>query len=338
MKLYAGIDLHSTNSYVVLLNELGELKYKKRLPNDLGTIIYELKCHDHIDSVVVESTYNWYWLVDGLKEAGFAVRLANTTAIQQYNGLKHTNDKTDARWLAELNRLSILPEGYIYPKEERGTRDLLRKRMQLVQQQTANILSMQTIIERSTSKRFSGKLIHKMTESELREHLPSEDVFLAASSNLVILNSLQKQIKVIEKSIMSKVKSNTSFKQLLSVPGIGEILGLTIVLETGDINRFKNVGNYASYCRCVNSERLSNEKKKGTNNRKNGNKYLSWAFVEAAHFAIRHNEVIKKYYQKKTSKKNSIVAIKTIAHKLARACFYIIRDGVKFDINLAFMK
>jgi transposase len=177
-----------------------------------------------------------------------------------------------------------------------------------------------------------------MTESELREHLPSEDVFLAASSNLVILNSLQKQIKVIEKSIMSKVKSNTSFKQLLSVPGIGEILGLTIVLETGDINRFKNVGNYASYCRCVNSERLSNEKKKGTNNRKNANKYLSWAFVEAAHFAIRHNEVIKKYYQKKTSKKNSIVAIKTIAHKLARACFYIIRDGVKFDINLAFMK
>lgn len=338
MKLYAGIDLHSTNSYVVLLNESGDLKYKKRLPNEMDTILHELKCHDHIDSIVVESTYNWYWLVDGLKEAGYAVRLANTTAIQQYSGLKHTNDKTDARWLAELNRLDILPEGYIYPKDERGTRDLLRKRMQLVQQQTTNILSMQTIIERSTSKRLSGTMIHKITEKELREFLTSEDVLLAASSNLMILNSLQKQIKIIEKSILKKIKANTGYKNLLSVPGIGEILGLTITLETGDISRFKNVGNFASYCRCVNSEKLSNEKKKGVNNRKNGNKYLAWAFIEAANFAIRHDETIKKYYQKKTSKKNRTVAIKTIAHKLARACFYIIRDGVKFDANLAFMK
>lgn len=338
MKLYAGIDLHSTNSYVVLLNELGELKYKKRLPNDIDTILHELKCHDHIESVVVESTYNWYWLVDGLNEAGYAVRLANTTAIQQYNGLKHTNDKTDARWLAELNRLNILPEGYIYPKEERGIRDLLRKRMQLVQQQTTNILSMQTIIERSTSKRLSGNMIHKITEKELKEYLSSDDVFLAASSNLVILNSLQKQIKLLEKVISSKVRSNLCFKKLQSVPGIGVTLALTILLETGDISRFNKVGNYASYCRCVGSEKISNEKKKGINNRKNGNKYLSWAYLEAANFAIRYDEKIKKYYQRKSSKKNRTVAIKTIAHKLARACFYIIRDGVKFDVNLAFMK
>lgn len=337
MKLYAGIDLHSTNSYVVLINELGELKYKKRLPNDMDTILHELKSHDHIESVVVESTYNWYWLVDGLKESGFTVRLANTTAIQQYNGLKHTNDKTDARWLAELNRLNILPEGYIYPKDERGLRDLLRKRMQLVQQQTTNILSMQTIIERSTSKRLSGNMIHKITENELREYLTSDDVFLAASSNLVILNSLQKQIKILEKTITSKARSNLLFNKLQSVPGIGVTLALTILLETGDINRFSQVGNYASYCRCVSSEKISNEKKKGVNNRKNGNRYLAWAYLEAANFAIRYDETIKKYYQKKSSKKNRTVAIKTIAHKLARACFYIIRDGVKFDIKLAFM-
>lgn len=338
MKLYAGIDLHSTNNYVVLLNELGELKYKKRLPNDMDTILHELRSHDNIESVVVESTYNWYWLVDGLKEAGFAVRLANTTAIQQYNGLKHTNDKTDARWLAELNRLNILPEGYIYPKDERGVRDLLRKRMQLVQQQTMNILSMQTIIERSTSKRLSGNMIHKITETELREYLSSDDVFLAASSNLVILNSLQKQIKIIEKSISSKVRTNLYFKKLQSVPGIGVTLALTIFLETGDIKRFSKVGNYASYCRCVGSEKISNEKKKGVNNRKNGNKYLSWAFLEAANFAIRYDETIKKYYQRKSSKKCRTVAIKTIAHKLARVCFYILRDGATFDVNLAFMK
>ena len=161
---------------------------------------------------------------------------------------------------------------------------------------------------------------------------------LTASSNLVILNSLQTQIKVIEKAISSKVRSNLCFKKLQSVPGIGVTLALTILLETGDIGRFNKVGNYASYCRCVGSEKISNEKKKGVNNRKNGNKYLSWAYLEAANFAIRYDETIKKYYQRKASKKNRTVAIKTIAHKLARACFYIIRDGVKFNGNLAFMK
>jgi len=338
MKLYAGIDLHSTNSYVALLNEDGELKYKKRLPNDLQIILHELSSFNDIESVVVESTYNWYWLVDGLQHSGYRVRLANTNAVKQYDGLKHTNDKTDACWLAELNRLKILPEGYIYPKEERSTRDLLRKRMQLVQQQTLNLLSIQTIIERNSSKRISGNKIKVLTEEELKIYLPLDNVRLAAASNLAILNCLQYQIDIVEKAILSQVKGNSNYIRLQSVNGIGKILALTILLETGDIQRFKQVGNYSSYCRCVDSEKISNGKKKGVNNRKNGNKYLGWAYVEAANFAIRHNEIIKRYYQKKSSKKNRTVAIKTIAHKLARACFYIIRDGVDFDVNLAFKK
>jgi transposase len=154
---------------------------------------------------------------------------------------------------------------------------------------------------------------------------------------LVILQCLQEQIARIEKEIVSQIGSNPCYQRLQSVDGIGKILALTIFLETGDIQRFKKVGHYSSYCRCVDSERKSNNKKKGENNRKNGNKYLAWAYVEAANFAIRHNDVIKRYYQKKSSKKNRTVAIKTIAHKLARACFYIIRDGVDFDVKLAFM-
>lgn len=338
MKLYAGVDLHSTNSYVVLLNENGELQYKKRLPNDMQTILCELKSFDNIESVVVESTYNWYWLVDGLKEAGYHVRLANTCAIQQYNGLKHSNDKTDARWLAEINRLNILPEGYIYPKEERGTRDLLRKRMQLVQQKTQNLLSIQSNIERNTSTRVTANKILSLTDDELQNYLSTETVLMASRSNLAVIKCIQEQIRCIEKEILSQVRTDTSYKNLQSVNGIGKILAFTILLETGEISRFKKVGNYASYCRCVDSERTSNGKKKGENNRKNGNKYLAWAYVEAANFAIRHNEIIKRYYQRKANKTNHIVAIKTVAHKIARACFYIIRDGVQFDVEMAFMK
>jgi transposase len=108
------------------------------------------------------------------------------------------------------------------------------------------------------------------------------------------------------------------------------------MLETGDIHRFEKAGNFASYARCVQSKRVSNGKKKGENNRKNGNKYLAWAFVEAAHFSIRYSETIKRFYQRKCAKTKKVVALKAVAHKLARACFYVMRDNVEFDVNKAF--
>jgi len=108
------------------------------------------------------------------------------------------------------------------------------------------------------------------------------------------------------------------------------------MLETGNIDRFSKAGNYASYCRCIGGARYSNGKKKGKTNSKNGNKYLAWAFVEAANFAIRYNKDIKSYYQRKLAKTNQTVAIKTVAHKLARACFYVLRDKKPFDTVKAF--
>ena len=124
MKLYGGIDLHSNNCVVVLLDEEDQVVYEKRLANDLGYLLLELAPYQGmIEGVVVESTFNWYWLVDGLMEAGYPVHLANTAAIQQYCGLKYTDDRSDARWLAHLLRLKLLPEGYIYPKEERAVRE-----------------------------------------------------------------------------------------------------------------------------------------------------------------------------------------------------------------------
>ena len=119
-------------------------------------------------------------------------------------------------------------------------------------------------------------------------------------------------------------------------PGIGDILGLTIMLEVGDISRFPKVGNYSSYCRCVKSEKLSNGKKKGANNRKNGNRYLSWAYVEAANFAIRFCPKAQRFYQRKMAKTNGIVAIKALSNKLDRASYYVMRDQVAYDPNKLF--
>jgi transposase len=147
MLLYGGIDLHANNRMIVLLNEQDEVLYRKRLPNELSTILDQLApYYPTLQGLAVESTYNWYWLVDGLMEAGYRVHLANPAAMQQYDGLKYTDDHSDARWLAHLLRLGVLPEGYIYPKAERAVRDLLRKRMHLVRQHTANVLSVQNIL------------------------------------------------------------------------------------------------------------------------------------------------------------------------------------------------
>ena len=172
-KLSGGIDLHANNSVVVVLDEQDQVRYHKRLPNELEKILQQLApFRTQLQGLVVESTYNWYWLVDGLQEVGYVVHLANPAAMQQYAGLKYTNDDTDARWLAHLLRLGLLPTGYIYPKEERAVRDLLRKRSQLVRQKTANLLSIQNLLTRNTGKAMRGNQIKQLTPVTVSELVP----------------------------------------------------------------------------------------------------------------------------------------------------------------------
>ncbi|HJX82125.1 MAG TPA: IS110 family transposase [Candidatus Udaeobacter sp.] len=337
MKLFGAIDLHSNNNVTVLIDERDEVVYRKRLPNDLRLIIEQLSPYQStLEGIVVESTYNWYWLVDGLMEKEHRVHLANTAAIQQYEGLKYTDDDSDARWLAHLLRLGVLPQGYIYPKQERAVRDLLRKRSQLVHQKTANLLSVQNLYTRNTGLSISANRIKKLTLEQVDGLFTMGDVGLAVKANLSVMRCLEAEIKSLEQVVKERVKLKPAFRYLLTVSGIGQTLALTIMLETGDIRRFPRVGNFASYCRCVGSEKLSNGKRKGKGNTKNGNKYLSWAFVEAANFAIRYEPLIARFYQRKKAKTHGVVAIKAVAHKLSRACYYVMRDEVPFDVGRAF--
>jgi transposase len=337
MKLYGAIDLHSTNNVTVVIDEQDRVVHQKRLPNDLALILNELSVYQsELEGIVVESTYNWYWLVDGLMEQGYKLHLANTAAIQQYEGLKYTDDHSDARWLAHLLRLGVLPEGHIYPRADRPVRDLLRKRSQMVRQRTSNLLSIQNLVTRNTGSSLNAKRVKGLDGQQVDELLADSDLGLAVKANLSVMLSADEQTEILERTIMERVKLRPQFSFLKTVPGIGEILALTIMLETGDIRRFPSVGNYASYCRCVGSQKISNGKKKGKGNTKNGNRYLAWAFVEAAHFAIQFNSKIKSFDQRKKAKTKAVVAIKAVAHKLCRACYYIMRDRVAFDMSKAF--
>ena len=136
--------------------------------------------------------------------------------------------------------------------------------------------------------------------------------------------------------LKSRVKRRPELKPLLTVSGIGQSLGLTVMLETGDIARFAKVGHDASDGRCVGRAHLSNGTRKGQGNTTNGNQSLAWACIEAAHFAVRDNPRIKRDDPRQCARTNAAIGIKTVAHKLARACFYILRDPVTFEVNNAF--
>lgn len=332
MKLYCGIDLHSNNNYMVIIDSNDKIVFERKLNNTIGAVSDALgRVRGDIVGIAVESTYNWYWLVDGLMELDYKVHLVNTSKVKQYEGLKHTDDKYDSYWLAHLLLFNILPTGYIFPKKLRAVRDLLRRRMQLVQQKTANILSISNQLTRNTGRRFNCNYIKKLKPLDIAGIIEDPNIKLSIQCNLEIMNSLQTKIKQIERVVLAQVKINEDYKRLTDIDGIGVILALTIMLETGDISRFNEVGNYASYCLCVNTKKISNNKKKGEGNRKNGNKYLAWTFIEVANHAIRYNEQAKRYFQKKAAKTNKVIAFKALAHKYSRAIYYVIKNKASFD-------
>ncbi len=302
MKLYCGIDLHSSNSVIAVLDEQDRPVYEKRLDNDLDEILEALKpFKDEIVGCVVESTYNWYWLVDGLMEAGYRVHLAHAGALPQYAGLKYSNDITDAGYLAQLLRLGILPTGYIYPKQERALRDLLRRRLLLVRQKTLHHLSLQSLIARHSGQWLNANAIKKLEQEQLSYYLDSP-ILLGGEITHQARCWLDGAIARIERELQKHIQPRQDYRLLQSMPGVGPALGTTIALETGTIARFPSAGNYASYARCVKSEKISNGKYKGQGNKKNGNKYLAWAFMEAAHYSAIWNPQIKQYYQRKQAK------------------------------------
>jgi transposase len=337
MNKYSGIDLHANNCVVVVSDEEGRVCCEKRVPNDLAKVVGLLEpFRSELTSVVVESTFNWYWLVDGLRDAGFDVKLVNTAAIAQYDGLKFSGDEHDARHLAHLLRLKLLHFGFAFAPEWRAVRDLTRKRAQLVRTRTTHVLAFETIYARQTGGHISGNAVKQLNVEDIAQWDWPEDVILAAQVNVLAVQTMRHGIEIIERRLHERVKLAPEYKVLNTVPGIGETLSTVIMLETGPIERFSSAGNYASYARCVDSGRFSNGKKKGEGNRKNGNAYLAWAFVEAAQYALRYNDAAKRFYERKRARSNTALATKALAHKLARACYHMLKGQTVFDEKRCF--
>lgn len=337
--LYVGIDLHSNNHVVGILDCNDGRITHKRLANRLSLLLDFLKPYKgHILEIAVESTFNWYWMVDGLLDCGYKVNLVHPPKVKPYSGLKHTDDRHDAFFLAHLMRLGILPTGYIYPRELRGVRDLNRKYRRLIEERTSHILSLKSFLNRQKAAQLSGYKVKTLTEGEIVKMFSDSNLQTIGLVDVHCIEYLNHVIKKLDKKVLDQVKLRDSFERLLTIPGVGKALAVTILLEVGDIKRFPGPGDYVSYCRQVKSKRESNNKQKGKNNKKNGNTYLSWVYMEAACKAVRYNERARAYFNRKMKSGHIMVAYKSLAAKIARASYHMMRDNVDYNEDLIFPK
>jgi len=336
-KLMCGIDLHSNNLVCGVVDPNGKRVFEKKLLCDLPGVLKALKpLKSQMHTIAVESTFNWYWLVDGLQDNGYQVVLANPNRINQYNGLKRTDDQSDAFFLAELLRLNILPTGHICQRSLRPVRDMLRRRMGLVHKRTSLMLSLKSLHARTTGQALKQSEVKALTPDGAVKLFSDSSDQLVAELQTRLMNQVAQSISQIERAVLEKAGDLPSYRMLQTLPGVGTILGLTIALETVDCKRFAGPGQYASYCRCVDSRRISNGKKKGENNAKCGNRYLSWAYVEAAHFAVRYDDRCRRFFDRKAAQVNKLVAIKALACKMAKAAWHMMDQQVPYDARRMF--
>jgi transposase len=336
MTTFAGIDLHSNNAVMVIIDENKKWVFKRKFKNDLEAIFAAFENYrPTLAGIVVESTYNWYWLVDGLTEAGYKVYLAHTPATSGQKDKKYSDDYRDAFHLADLLRKGELKEGYIYPKADRSLRDLLRKRGMLVRSRTKHLNSSGNLVNRHLGIQLKSNKLKALSTDDIEQMFQDEYVRLSMHSDWVIIKTLTREIEHLEKVILKKGRLKLEFKILSIIPGIGVIIALSISLEIGDIKRFSSPGDFVSYCRCVPSQFITNNKIKGEGNRRNGNRYLKWAYTEAANFTIRFCPYARAYYEKKMKKLAShkakrTIVLNSVAAKLARATYHMLKDGVTY--------
>jgi transposase len=324
--LYGAIDLHSSNCYCGVIDEQDDWVSHRRIKNNIEEVRGFFKKHkETLAGIVVESTYNGYWLIDGLMEDGYKVIMGNPSQMVQYQGLKNQDDETDTRWLAKMLRLNIVPEGYIYPKEKRPARDLLRKRMLYISARTKMLNSISNQFQTWLCKSPRKEEIVELSREDLYKLFNEKHLCFSVASGIEIIKTIDTQIDAIEKEICREVKNEYSFSRLMELPGIGKIIAMTIMMEVDTMNRFASDKNYLSFCRLVESTRESNDKNKGKGNAKCGNRTLRWAYGEAAVHALKYPRVMA-YYQRLKKKKPAAKALAIIASKLARVSYKMMKD------------
>ena len=338
---FCGIDLHTKTSQVCVTDAKGNKVKEANLPNDLFRMLGFLSPFGQNVQIGIESTINWYWIVDGLQEAGYDVKLGHTLGLFMITGAKIKTDRRDAFKLAKYLRLEEFPEAYIYPKEKRPLRDLLRRRIGLVESRASCYRSLRIQLMRYNLNTYTLTQLKNIDEEDLSQLPIPDELDMYCKMILERINLLSDQIQHLDTYLKEQTVEDPSFKLLLGLPGVWYTLGLTIFYETGDIQRFDTAKKYASYARLIPALHQSVQTKKKGKGGKQGNHYLKWAFTQAASIAVRYYPKCKKFRDRHARRREhlrakNIIANCILAHKLSTATFHILKEGVTFDLDRLF--
>jgi len=340
MSFYCGIDLGARESQICVINKRLKKVLELKTTNKLEHIKQLLEPYKRDLQIVVESTFNWYWLVDGLQAAGFNVVLAHTLGLYMITAAKVKTDRRDAYALAKLLLVGAIPKAYIYPAETRPVRDLLRRRARLVQVRAGEYGSLRRLLLRQGILSRKQQEIKRADEADLEKWFAHPLVRLHASQELERIGLYSEQLAKLEATILAQAKTEWGFAHLQQLPGIGPIIALTIHYEMGELGRFASEKDFSSYCRVVPGVAQSGPVTRRGRGSKQGNPYLKWALSQAAVHAVRCYPGVRRYYERQLRKHRGrarqLVVYNIIAHKLAQGVYHVLKERTEYREELLF--
>ena len=334
-KAYCGIDLHARSMYVCILSQDGEILLHRNMKTSPETLLKAIAPYREDLVVAVECIFTWYWLADLCAQEQIPFVLGHALYMKAIHGGKAKNDKIDSQKIAVLLRGGMLPQAYVYPAEMRATRDLLRRRMHLTRKRAEMLAHIQKTNSQYHLPEIGKKLAYKANRAGVAERFPDPAVQKSIEVDLGLIGYYDQVLNDLELTLVNTAKQHNAqtLYRLQSVPGIGKILALVLLYEIHDIVRFPRVQDFVSYCRLVKCTKESAGKRYGTSGAKIGNAYLKWAFSEAAVLFLRNNPAGQKYVARLEKKHGKGKALTILAHKLARAVYYMLRRDTAFDLQ-----
>lgn len=334
MEQYIGCDMHKRYSVFVAVDGAGGTSPPVRVENDRESLRRFLEGLEPGRPIAVETTGNWYWFLEEIERAGHIALLTHAGKAKLMMGQLNKTDKLDARGLAVLLRNGTLPTVWIPPRNLRDQRELLRLRMALVNMSTRlknrvhAILAKQGVTIEEVTDIFSHRgraLVHAC-----QEQLPQE-TGRCLHQQLLLLEELEKHIQEAEKRIRQVIRETEEMRLLMTIPGVGPILGSVIALEVGDVERFPGPEHLASYAGTVPRVHASGGRTRYGRTRPDVNRYLKWAFVEAANVIARHRKAFRgrhvaRLYERVRQRKGHSRAAIAVARHLAEATYWILRS------------
>jgi len=333
---YCGVDLHARTMYVCVLDQAGEVRFHRNLPCRADAFLQAIEPFREDLVVGVECVFCWYWLADLCAAEQIELVLGHAYYMKAVHGGKSKNDRIDSYKIAALLRGGTFPLAYVYPRRMRATRDLLRRRLHFVHKRAELLAHIQNTNTQYNLAPFDQRIDAPKNRGGLLEHFGEhEPVQMSIAADLALLDSYDQTIRELELFLGQEVRGHdaSSFYLLRTIPGIGQILALTIVYEIHTIERFAGVGNFLSYARLVKGSHSSAGKRGKPAGGKMGSVHLKWAFSEAAALFLRANPKGKKLFDRLNKKHGRGKAMGVLAAKLGRAAYFMLKRKEPFDLN-----